>query len=451
MSGAQRRGLRDEAAAAPALGGWRIHVHDDARVLDGISALVEAATAAHAPGGALADGAAAPGAHGPRGGAVGEEPRAPAPAAPGGAPPGPALDAVLGAMCRLAAAISAADVVSVYLREGYGPSGPRGAGAPVGPGDALVLRGNVGFPPEAVGRVQLGLFDGLTGVVAARRRPVTVAVAQDDARYKHVEGLGEEQFPAYLGVPLLRADEVIGVLVLQRRAPRAFEPVDVALALSLAAPFCLAIERRGAGLQRASAAGAALAAGRAVGAAAVLAPALGAAALSTEAVRELERDLVAADQRLGPARSPHVARAVQNLEAVAAVWREVAPGAPDVVRAASERAPYLPPPGSRDLEALLADRRRELAELAGFLAAPLPLCGRVLVVQRLGPLLALAAAARGAAAVVCGAADAGAAEVLQAAGVPAISAVAQLAGSLVGGELLEVDAAQGLVRVLVGA
>ena len=82
------------------------------------------------------------------------------------------------------------------------------------------MHGNVGFPPDVIGRVELGMYDGLTGVVAERRRPVTVAVAQAEDRYKHVDGIGEEHFPAYLGVPLLHRDDVVGVLVLQRGGRR---------------------------------------------------------------------------------------------------------------------------------------------------------------------------------------------------------------------------------------
>src|SRR5262245_4335429 len=165
----------------------RIHVHDDTRVLDGMHRLVELAKVVRP------------------------------------------LEETLCAMCRLVAEIAHVDVVSIYLREQQ-PDG-----------EILVMRGNVGFPADAVGRVSLRGGEGLTGVVAARRRPVTVAVAQDDNRYKHVDGIGEERFAAYLGVPLLVGDDVAGVLVMQRREPNTFGEADVALASSLTAPLILVL------------------------------------------------------------------------------------------------------------------------------------------------------------------------------------------------------------------
>lgn len=141
------------------------------------------------------------------------------------------LHEVLAGLCRSIAQIGRADVVSVYLRE----TDPDG--------DVLVMRANVGFPSGAVGTVRLRPGEGLTGIVAECLRPVTVAVGPDDQRYKHVPGLGEEHYPAYLGVPLLAGGAAAGVLVLQRREARAFPPAEVALATALAAPVVYAIER----------------------------------------------------------------------------------------------------------------------------------------------------------------------------------------------------------------
>jgi len=130
-----------------------------------------------------------------------------------------ALDERLGPMCQLAADLARADVVSVYLRA-------RREGR-----DVLRLAGSAGLPVHAVGHVELELFEGISGVVAERRRPVSVAPAiVDDARV-----------PAYLGVPLRRGDEVVGVLALQRRPPRGFDAADVTLAASLTAPFLVAL------------------------------------------------------------------------------------------------------------------------------------------------------------------------------------------------------------------
>ncbi|HEX2679321.1 MAG TPA: hypothetical protein VHM19_21870, partial [Polyangiales bacterium] len=59
------------------------------------------------------------------------------------------ISKVLQRMCRHAATIAHADVVSVYVREQSDD------------GDHLVLRANVGFPDSAIGKVRLALGEGI--------------------------------------------------------------------------------------------------------------------------------------------------------------------------------------------------------------------------------------------------------------------------------------------------
>jgi phosphotransferase system enzyme I (PtsP) len=141
------------------------------------------------------------------------------------------LESVLTAMCGDVAAIAHADVTSVYVRE-EGPDGER-----------FTMRGNVGFPAEAVGRVHLRRGEGITGFAADRLRPVSVAVANRDEHFKYIPGLGEEQFPALLAVPVLRDGSAAGVLVMQRRAADAFTAAEVVLATALAAVINHVLER----------------------------------------------------------------------------------------------------------------------------------------------------------------------------------------------------------------
>ncbi len=149
------------------------------------------------------------------------------------------LEDVLTAMCGDVAAIASADVVSIYVRESSPDASPEN-----GPeGERFTMRGNVGFPPEALGRVHLGRGEGITGFAADRLRPVSVADADRDARFKYIPGLGEEKFPALLAVPILRAGAAAGVLVLQRREASAFTPEEVVLASALAAVINHALER----------------------------------------------------------------------------------------------------------------------------------------------------------------------------------------------------------------
>jgi phosphotransferase system enzyme I (PtsP) len=146
--------------------------------------------------------------------------------------PGP-LSKVLQSMCRHAATIAHADVVSVYVREQSDDN------------DSLVLRANVGFPDSAIGRVRLALGEGITGTAAEVMRPISAQVAQEDVHYKHVPELGEERFPSLLAIPLMVRGAVAGVLVLQRGEAAAFAETEVALGTALATTFSHALEHRG--------------------------------------------------------------------------------------------------------------------------------------------------------------------------------------------------------------
>jgi phosphotransferase system enzyme I (PtsP) len=141
------------------------------------------------------------------------------------------LESVLTAMCGDVAGIAHADVASVYVRE-EGPGGPR-----------FTMRGNVGFPPEALGQVHLRVGEGITGFAAARLRPVSVAIGERDEHFKYIPGLGEERFPSLLAVPVLRGGEAAGVLVLQRADPTGFNDFEITLATALAAVLNHALER----------------------------------------------------------------------------------------------------------------------------------------------------------------------------------------------------------------
>src|SRR5882672_3007881 len=83
------------------------------------------------------------------------------------------LDDVLASMCAGVATTAGADVVSIYVREDSAE------------GEVFTMRGNVGFPAEAVGRVHLRAGEGIIGFVAERLRPVSVATAANDEHFKY--------------------------------------------------------------------------------------------------------------------------------------------------------------------------------------------------------------------------------------------------------------------------
>ena len=117
------------------------------------------------------------------------------------------------------AGILAADVCSLYVLEGE---------------STLVMRGNVGFPREAIGQVRLAIGEGITGEAVEYMRPVAAELAAKHASYKRFENLGEERFPVFLAVPIRGRAGPLGAVVVQRRSG-AFADADVELLVLMGA------------------------------------------------------------------------------------------------------------------------------------------------------------------------------------------------------------------------
>jgi hypothetical protein len=146
-----------------------------------------------------------------------------------------------------------------------------------------------------------------------------------------------------------------------------------------------------------------------------------------------------------------VTRALDNLALVAIALRDHVTAPSGDVLARLLRASYRIASPTKDLSALVEERRREVSELWAFLVADmqyrLPICGGVLVVPTLSAFVALEAVARGAVAiVVTGAVSEGAREVVEVAQLPTIAGIPNLLASVQSGDLLEVDGACGTLR-----
>ena len=79
---------------------------------------------------------------------------------------------------------------------------------------------------KAVGTT-LGYHQGLTGKVARTAKPVAARDIQTHAEYFHIDGSGEERYTSYLGIPLERCGELLGVLVIQTVDSRTFFHRDI--------------------------------------------------------------------------------------------------------------------------------------------------------------------------------------------------------------------------------
>lgn len=79
----------------------------------------------------------------------------------------------------------------------------------------LVLIATDGLDASSVGKVRMGVSEGLTGLAVEKLQPVVVKNASDHPRFKFFPETGEEKFNTFAAVPLMERDRVIGVLTVQ--------------------------------------------------------------------------------------------------------------------------------------------------------------------------------------------------------------------------------------------
>jgi signal transduction histidine kinase len=107
----------------------------------------------------------------------------------------------------------------------------------------LTLAATNGLDRSQVGSVSLAWNEGITGRVAASREPIAVEDVNADARFAWVRGFDIEDLAGMLSVPLVWHDEVVGVLNVQTRAVRRFEPAEVDLLQTIGALLAGIVEK----------------------------------------------------------------------------------------------------------------------------------------------------------------------------------------------------------------
>jgi signal transduction histidine kinase len=113
------------------------------------------------------------------------------------------------------------EVCSVYLMERDNAS--------------LGLAATNGLDRDQIGRVTLGLGEGLTGRAAMIGRPVASPDVRVDPRFKWVPGFDQSQFVSMLSVPLPWNDRIIGVINVQAIETRLFSPEEVEFLVTIGA------------------------------------------------------------------------------------------------------------------------------------------------------------------------------------------------------------------------
>ena len=107
----------------------------------------------------------------------------------------------------------------------------------------LTLAATNGLDRSQVGKVSLAFGEGITGRVAATRKPIAVEDVTVDERFAWVRGFDIEALTGMLSVPLVWHGEVVGVLNVQTRDRRRFEPDEIDFLQTIAALLAGIVEK----------------------------------------------------------------------------------------------------------------------------------------------------------------------------------------------------------------
>jgi len=113
---------------------------------------------------------------------------------------------------RLVAANMVAEVCSIYLKRDE---------------RTLELCATEGLNPEAVHRARLRVGQGLVGRIAERAAPYATDDAQHAPGFRYLPETGEEDYASFVGVPVQRFGEVMGVIVVQNRTARRYTEDEI--------------------------------------------------------------------------------------------------------------------------------------------------------------------------------------------------------------------------------
>ncbi len=113
---------------------------------------------------------------------------------------------------QLIAASMEAEVCSIYLRRDE---------------NTLELCATKGLRPEAVHQTRMRLGEGLVGRVAETAHSINERDAPAARGFHYIPETGEEVFSSFVGVPIQRLGEVLGVLVVQNKAPRTYSDDEI--------------------------------------------------------------------------------------------------------------------------------------------------------------------------------------------------------------------------------
>jgi phosphotransferase system enzyme I (PtsP) len=122
---------------------------------------------------------------------------------------------------KLVAVIAAnmvAEVCSIYLRRA---------------GGVLELFATEGLSAQAVHNTRLERGEGLVGLIVESAAPLNLTDAQAHPKFSYRPETGEDPYRSFLGVPIIRGDQVIGVLTVQNLTARHYDDEEIEALLTV--------------------------------------------------------------------------------------------------------------------------------------------------------------------------------------------------------------------------
>jgi signal transduction protein with GAF and PtsI domain len=140
-----------------------------------------------------------------------------------------ALQELLNRIVAMAMSLTGADSCLIYLYDKQNGE--------------LVLTATNEPAQKMLGRIRLKIGEGVTGWAAREKRPVSLArEAYRDRRFKTLTALNDTKYEAFLSVPILSKNEIIGVVNLRNKKERQYPEHQVNLLFTVSRYLGSAIE-----------------------------------------------------------------------------------------------------------------------------------------------------------------------------------------------------------------
>lgn len=98
----------------------------------------------------------------------------------------------------------------------------------------LILMASKTPHKQELGKVNLGIGEGITGWVAQENKPVAIGKrAYQDPRFKNFDVLPEDKYEAFLSVPIIYKGKAIGVINIQHKKPHDYQESFVGVITSI--------------------------------------------------------------------------------------------------------------------------------------------------------------------------------------------------------------------------